>query len=98
MASPLKRKHPVTRRSAAPLVLTALLVSVLAAGMHAQAPAAGEQRQEPAITFRRAERGPALPPAIDLLGEDAERDRRLDRDRDRHAHAVGCVGHRLRFP
>jgi Ca-activated chloride channel family protein len=52
VASPLKRKHPVTRRSAAPLVLTALLVSVLPAGMHAQAPAAGEQRQEPAITFK----------------------------------------------
>ena len=52
MASPLKRTHPVTRRLAAPLVLTALLVSVLAAGMHAQAPAAGEQRQEPSITFK----------------------------------------------
>jgi Ca-activated chloride channel family protein len=52
VASPLKRKDPVTRRSATPLVLTALLVSVLAAGMHAQALPAGEQRQEPAITFK----------------------------------------------
>ena len=52
MASPLKWRTPVTRRSVAPLVLTVLAVSVLGGGLHAQAPAAGEPRQEPSITFR----------------------------------------------
>ena len=42
----------MTRRSVAPLVLTVLVVSVLAAGLHAQASDAGENRQEPTITFK----------------------------------------------
>ena len=45
-------EDPVTRRSVAPLVLTVLLVSVLGGRLHAQALAAGEHRQEPAITFK----------------------------------------------
>jgi Ca-activated chloride channel family protein len=43
---------PVTRRSAAPLVLAAALISALAAVVQAQAPAAGDPRQEPSITFK----------------------------------------------
>jgi Ca-activated chloride channel family protein len=52
VASPLKWRTPVTRRSVAPLVLTVLVVSVLEGGLHAQATGAGEPRQEPSITFK----------------------------------------------
>ena len=52
MASPLKWRTPVTRRTVAPLVLTVLVLSVLGGGLHAQAPGAGEPRQEPSITFK----------------------------------------------
>jgi VWFA-related protein len=46
----LNWKDPVRRRSAAPLVLTAVLVSALAPGVKASAP--GEWRQEPTVTFK----------------------------------------------
>jgi len=42
----------VTRRSAAPLALTTVLFSALAAGIQLQAYAANERRQEPSITFK----------------------------------------------
>jgi VWFA-related protein len=42
----------VTRRSAAPLAVTTVLVSAMAAGIQAQATTANEPRQEPAITFK----------------------------------------------
>ena len=49
---PIEAIVRVTRRSVAPLALTAVLVSALTAGIRAQAGSASEPRQEPSITFK----------------------------------------------
>ena len=49
---PIEAMVRVTRRSVAPLALTAVLVLALTAGIRAQAGSAGEPRQEPTITFK----------------------------------------------
>lgn len=52
VARPLKRKDRVKRRSAAPLVLAAVLILALAAVGQAQTTAGVDPRQEPSITFK----------------------------------------------
>jgi Ca-activated chloride channel family protein len=49
---PIESRDVVTRRSMIPLVWTAAFVPVLAAALHADAPVAGVQNQEPTITFK----------------------------------------------
>ena len=49
---PIEAMGGVTRRSATPLALTTVLVSVLAAGVQAQTATPHEPRKEPAITFK----------------------------------------------